>query len=225
MSDFVWKFVMYNVCSINVPTKQEDVIHWHSNSGNLVSIITETKLRFSSRPWIRNKFDGVRVFTSGLDKGFLGAGLAIIMNNFLAHHVCKISEVSNWLLSVKLLFKNKLFVLILGLYTGASLAVCFSQANNVNSMIAKACLNLGLVNSLGGSFYVKTLTWTNSQSMAKTINFLFIFSNLVNAVVDCIVSNVGEFFDTDHWAVFVSVGLGGLLDVQLNFLHKQANKD
>ncbi|KAG9288570.1 hypothetical protein G9A89_008442, partial [Geosiphon pyriformis] len=65
----------------------------------------------------------------------------------------------------------------------------------------------------------------NSHGVAKTINFLFVSSNLVNAVVNCNVCVVEEFFDTDHWAVFVSVGLEELLDVQLIFIHKQANKN
>ncbi|KAG9307770.1 hypothetical protein G9A89_023335 [Geosiphon pyriformis] len=68
-------------------------------------------------------------------------------------------------------------------------------------------------------------TWANSQDMAKIIDFLFISLNLVNAVVDRKVSNVGEFFDTDYHAVFVSVDLGGLLNKQLNSLCKQANRD
>ncbi|KAG9296429.1 hypothetical protein G9A89_015021 [Geosiphon pyriformis] len=115
---------------------------------------------------------------------FLGAGVAIIMNTSLAHHVSKVSKVSGQLLSVKLLFKGKLSVSILGLYAGVSLAACFFQANNINSMIAnmvnkslfvvldgnfnedgsqkcasfKKCLDFGLVYSLDGSFYVKVFT-------------------------------------------------------------------
>ncbi|KAG9307729.1 hypothetical protein G9A89_023294 [Geosiphon pyriformis] len=61
--------------------------------------------------------------------------------------------------------------------------------------------------------------------VAKTIDYVFVLSNLINVILDCGVAGVKEFFDTDHRAVFVSVGLGGLLDVQLNSLHKQANRD
>ncbi|KAG9298951.1 hypothetical protein G9A89_015973 [Geosiphon pyriformis] len=226
--------------SINVPTKQKDIIHWHRDSENLVSIITETKLKFNNKSWIRNKFNEIRIFSSGLNKNFLGAGITIIMNTSLAHHVCKIFKVPGWLFLVKLLFKNKFSVSILGLYVKTSLAVCFFQANDINSVIARAvneslfvvlgsnfnengfqrcasfkrCLDLGLVNFLDGSFFVKMFTWTNFQGMAKTINFLFVSLNLVNAIVDCKVSDVGEFFDTDHHAVFASVSLGGLLNVQ-----------
>ncbi|KAG9300236.1 hypothetical protein G9A89_011309 [Geosiphon pyriformis] len=183
-----------------------------------------------------DKFNGIRVFLSGLDKEFFGAGVAIILNTSLACYVCKISEVPGQLLLVKLLFKNKLFMSILGLYAEVSLAVYFSQANDINSMIAKVvneslfvvlggdfnedgsrksasfrkCLDLGLVNSLGGSSYVKTPTWANSQDVAKTIDFLFVSSNLANVVVSHNVFNIEKFFDTDHQAVFVE--LGGLLD-------------
>ncbi|KAG9294031.1 hypothetical protein G9A89_019369, partial [Geosiphon pyriformis] len=219
------------------------------NSGNLVSIITETKLRSSNRSWIRNKFDSIRVFSSGLDKSFLGTRVVIIINTFLVHHISKISKVPGWLLSIKLLFKNKLSVSILGLYAGTSLAVCFSQSNDINSMIAKVvnefsfvvlsgdfnedgsqkcasfkkCLDLSLVNSLSGSSCFKKSTWVNSWDMVKTINFLFIFLNLVNPVVDREVSDVGKFFDTDYQAVFMSVGLGADEDKWNNFkntIHK-----
>ncbi|KAG9288898.1 hypothetical protein G9A89_019520 [Geosiphon pyriformis] len=54
---------------------------------------------------------------------------------------------------------------------------------------------------------------------------MFVSSNLADAVMDCGVNGIEEYFDTDHKAVYVSVGLGGLLNVQLNSLCKQANKD
>ncbi|KAG9286531.1 hypothetical protein G9A89_014697 [Geosiphon pyriformis] len=182
---------------------------------------------------IADRFDGVWIFTSGVDSGDLGSGVTIIMDISLACHVCKISEAT---------FKNKLSVSILGLYVGVSLLIWFFQAGKINFMIAKAvnesffvildgnfnkngshkcasfkkCFDFGLVNSFGG---------TNSYDVAKTINFLFISSNLVNAVVNCNMCSIGEFFNTDHWAVSVSVDLGGLLNIQLNFLCKQANRD
>ncbi|KAG9284063.1 hypothetical protein G9A89_022837 [Geosiphon pyriformis] len=60
---------------------------------------------------------------------------------------------------------------------------------------------------------------------AKTIDYVFVSSNLVNVISDHGVVGIEEFFDTNYKAVFVSVSLGSLLDVQLNALHKQANKD
>ncbi|KAG9290995.1 hypothetical protein G9A89_012867 [Geosiphon pyriformis] len=176
---------------------------------NLILIVTETKLKGKIHPWIMNKFDGVRIFTLGLDIGHLGSGV----------HVCKILDIPGQLFSIKLLFGNKLSVSIVGLYTGASLKIHFFQASDVNSMIAKAvnesffivlgdnfnkdsshksvsfkkCFELGLVNSLGGS------------SFAKTIDYLFISSNLVNAVVDCDVFVVDEYFNTNHNAISVSI--------------------
>ncbi|KAG9288722.1 hypothetical protein G9A89_004341 [Geosiphon pyriformis] len=218
---------------------------------NLVTIVTETKLRSRVRPWIADKFNGVQVFSSGLDSGHLGAGVAVIMDISLARHVCKISEVPGWLLSIKLLFKGKLSVSILGLYTGASLVVQFSQAGEINSLIAKAvnessfiilggdfnedgshkcasfkrCFDLGLVNSLVGSPAAKMPTWENSKGVRKTIDYVFVSSSLVNAIVHHEVLNVNEHFNTDYQAVLVDLGLGGLLDMHLNSLHKQTNKD
>ncbi|KAG9284844.1 hypothetical protein G9A89_003767 [Geosiphon pyriformis] len=84
------------------------------------------------------RFDGVWVFTSGLNSGYLGASVVIVMNFFLVKHVYKISEVLGRLLYIKLLFKNKLSVSILGLYAGVSLVVWFSQANKINVLIVKA---------------------------------------------------------------------------------------
>ncbi|KAG9299294.1 hypothetical protein G9A89_013942 [Geosiphon pyriformis] len=180
------------------------------------------------------------------DSGYLGVSVAMVIDNSLAKHICKIFEVFGWLISIKLFFKNKISVSILGIYTDAFLAVRFSQAGEINFMIAKAvnksffivlsgnfnkdgshkctsfkkCLNLGLVNSLGGSSYVKTPTWANFRDVAKTIDFLFISLNLVNAVVDRNIFDIGEFFDTNHQTVFMLMSLDRLLDMQLNSLHK-----
>ncbi|KAG9285951.1 hypothetical protein G9A89_002371 [Geosiphon pyriformis] len=198
-----------------------------------------------------NKFVGIQIFTSGLNSGHMGSGIAIIMNNFLAQHVCKVLDIPGQFLSIKLFFKNKLSVLVLGLYAGSSLAVCFFQADDINSLIAKAVnksffvilggdfnedgshksasfrkyFDLGLVNSLSRSLFGKEAMWANSHRVTKIIDYVFMSSSLVNAILDCDVSGVEEYFDTDHKAVSVSVGLGGLLDVQLNSLYKQANKD
>ncbi|KAG9305432.1 hypothetical protein G9A89_021150 [Geosiphon pyriformis] len=224
---------------MNNPAKQKDVIRWHKDMNNLISIVTETKLKGKVRPWIATRFDGVRIFTSGQNSGNLGSGVAIVVDNSLARHVCKVSEVPSWLLSIKLLFKNKLSVSILGLYAGASLAAHFSQANEVNSLIAKAvnessfvvldgdfnedgsrrcasfkkCLDLGMVNSLAGNSLAKSSTWKNSRGVVRTINYVFISSNLVNAI----------YFDTDYQAVCVSVSLGEFLDMHLNALCRQNN--
>ncbi|KAG9302157.1 hypothetical protein G9A89_020591 [Geosiphon pyriformis] len=247
----IWKIATCNVRRMNNSVKQEDVIRWHRDLNNLVLIVTETKLKDKIRPWITSKFDGVQVFTSGLDSGYLGSGVAIVMNNSLARHIFKISEVPSQLLSVRLLFKNKLSVSVLGLYTGASSSVQFSQAGDINSLIAKMvnesffvvlggnfnedgirksasfkkCFDLGLVNVLGGSMLAKTPTWDNSRGVVKTIDYMFISLSLINAVVDHGVTGIENFFDTDYKTVFVFVGLDGLLDSQLNSMCKQANKD
>ncbi|KAG9304048.1 hypothetical protein G9A89_005958 [Geosiphon pyriformis] len=104
----------YNVWGINIPAKQVDVVGWYVNFGNLVSFVTETKLRSSIKSWIANKFEDVHIFTSGLEESFLGAGVAVIMNNSLAQHMSKIEEVSGQVVLVQLLFKGKLSVTVLG---------------------------------------------------------------------------------------------------------------
>ncbi|KAG9296527.1 hypothetical protein G9A89_015119 [Geosiphon pyriformis] len=184
----VWKIATCNVREMNNLAKQENIICWHRDMNNLVSIVTKTKLKDKVWSWIVNKFDGVRVFISSLDSGYLGSGVVIIMNITLAKHVCKVFEMLSRLLSVKLFFKNKLSVSILGLYAGVLVSVCFSQVD-------------------------------------KTIDYVFVSSSLVNAILDRSVTRVDEYFDTDHRTVNVSVGLGSLLDVNLMSLCKQANKN
>ncbi|KAG9305742.1 hypothetical protein G9A89_005140 [Geosiphon pyriformis] len=212
---------------MNNCAKQTDIICWHKDMNNLVSIVTETKLRGMVYLWIADKFDGVCVFTSGLDFGHIRSGVAIIMDSSLAKHVCKISEVSGWLLSIRLLFGNKLSVSILGLYAGAFSLVWFSQASDINFLIAKAVNKTSFV-ILGGDFNEDgshkcasfrkcfDLGLCNSRGVAKTIDYVLVFSSLVNAIVDHDVVGVEDFFDTDHKTVSVSVGLGGLLDANKN---------
>ncbi|KAG9303921.1 hypothetical protein G9A89_005831 [Geosiphon pyriformis] len=65
-----------------------------------------------------NKFEGVRIFSSGLDKSFVETGMAVIINNSLARHVSKVEEVLGCLILVQLLFKGKLLVTFVGLYAG-----------------------------------------------------------------------------------------------------------
>ncbi|KAG9300126.1 hypothetical protein G9A89_000866 [Geosiphon pyriformis] len=178
-------------------SKQEDIICWHKDMNNLVSIVTKTKLKDKVQPWIANKFDNVRVFVSGLNSGYLDSSVVIIMNNALTKHVCKVFKVPGHLLSVKLLFKNRLSVSILGLYAGASVSVCFLQVDEINSLIAKA-VNKSSFMILGGNF--------NKDSSYS-------------------VTRIDEYFDTDHRVVIVFMGLGGLLNVNLMFLHKQMNKN
>ncbi|KAG9302947.1 hypothetical protein G9A89_022364 [Geosiphon pyriformis] len=229
----------------------DNIIHWHKEKNNLVSIFTESKLKEKVYPWIVNKFDGMQVFISGLESGYLSAGVVVVMNSSLAKHVCKISEMPSQLLSIKLLFKNNLSVSILGLYADISLVAWFSQTSNINSLIAKAVnessfiifrddfnedssckytslkkyLDFGLVNVLSGSSCEKSPTWSNFQSVVKTIDYMLISSNLVNVIVGHGVFGIKEYFDTDYQAVLVLVGLGGLLNVHLNSVCKQANKD
>ncbi|KAG9299974.1 hypothetical protein G9A89_009702 [Geosiphon pyriformis] len=209
MSDLVWKIATCNVRRINNPAKQDNII--------------------------TNKFDGVQVFILGLNSDL---GVVIVINNFLAKHISKVSEVSGHLISIKLLFKNRLSVMILGLYADASFTVHFSQANAVNSLIVKAtnkstfivlgdnfnkdgsrkcasfkkCFSLGLVNFLAGSSVAKMPMWENSRGAVKTINYIFVFLSLVNTILCCGVLNVSKHFNTNYCAVSVFIELGRLLD-------------
>ncbi|KAG9307221.1 hypothetical protein G9A89_017049 [Geosiphon pyriformis] len=210
-----------------------NIVHWHISSGNMVSFVAETKLRFSSELWIRNKFDGVQIFTSGLDIGYLSAGVAVIMNNSLAHHVSRVEEVPGHLISIWLLFNGKLLVTILGLYAdafpGTSTFVIlggdFNKNNSGKSASFKFCLGLGLVNSFAKHSLVKMATWSNSRGVEKTIDFILVSGTLSFAVIKHCVNSLSDFFNMDHKSVMILVGLSGLLDVRLNGLCKQANKD
>ncbi|KAG9291740.1 hypothetical protein G9A89_012025 [Geosiphon pyriformis] len=145
-----------------------------------------------------NKFNGFRVFTSELNSGHMGSNITIVMNTFLARHVYKVFEVPGQLLFIKLLFKNKLSVSILGLYASAFLVAWFSQTGEINSLIAKTVNESSFI-ILGGDF--------NED------------------VMDHNVVDVNKHFDTNHWAVSVSVGLSSLLNTQLNSLCRQANRN
>ncbi|KAG9291772.1 hypothetical protein G9A89_012057 [Geosiphon pyriformis] len=120
--------------------------------------LTEYIDKLAKRPWVKDRFDGVWVFTSGLYMGFLGAGVAIIMDVSLAWH-------------------NKLSVLILELYAGASLVVWFSQAGNINSLIVKTVNESSFV-ILGGDFNEDGF---RSADESKWIDFKYAIST--NAVM------------------------------------------
>ncbi|KAG9289757.1 hypothetical protein G9A89_014492 [Geosiphon pyriformis] len=175
---------MCNVRSINVSAKQEDVVCWHKDSGNIILVIMETKLRPNIMHWIMNRFNGVQIFTSGLDISFFDTGVAIIMDNFLVCHVFKVEEISSCVVSVHFLFKDKTSVLIVSLYAGASSGVRFSLVSEVNFFIVWMvnsstfvvlggdfnknrfrkstsfgfCSNLSLVNFFGGHFLASAPT-------------------------------------------------------------------
>ncbi|KAG9305206.1 hypothetical protein G9A89_010714 [Geosiphon pyriformis] len=95
MTSFIWKIAMCNVRGMNNPAKQENIFHWHKESGSLILIVTETKLCSGSQSWIMKRFEGVWVFTSGLDVGFHGAGVAIFVNDSLGRHVSKVEEIKD----------------------------------------------------------------------------------------------------------------------------------
>ncbi|KAG9295905.1 hypothetical protein G9A89_006644 [Geosiphon pyriformis] len=197
MISLVWKIATCNVQSINNPAKQDDIICWHKKLNNLISIIM-------------NKYDGFWVFTSGLDSGHMDSGVAIVMNIFLVKHVYKVSEVPGQLLSIKLLFKNKLSAgevnSLIAKAVNESFFIILDGNFNKNSlhksMSFKKCLDLGLVNSLSDSPVVKSFTWENLRGVKKTIDFMLVSSNLVNAVVD---HNVVDSANDSKWKNFKDV--------------------
>ncbi|KAG9304409.1 hypothetical protein G9A89_019971 [Geosiphon pyriformis] len=147
------------------------------------------------------------IFTSGLDSGFLGAGVLIVMNSSLVKHVCKAGEINS--LIAKAVNESSFVVL------GGD----FNEDGSHKCASFKKCFDLSLINSFGGSSFVKSPTWCNSHDITKTLDYVFISSNLVNVVVDCGVNSIEDYFNTNHKAVYVSAELGGLLDVSFWF-HK-----
>ncbi|KAG9293692.1 hypothetical protein G9A89_019029 [Geosiphon pyriformis] len=190
---------------------------------NMVFFLTKTKLRASTGPWIKNKFENIRIFTSGLEKGFLDASVAVVMNSSLAQHVLKVEKISGQVISVYLLFKNKLSVIFQGLYAGASAKTHFAQAVNVNLLISKVVNNSSFV-VVGENFNedgarrcasfrkCSDLKLRNFQGVEKTIDYVFVSEVLSSAVVGHSVVSVFEFFETDHDMVGTSVGLGSLVN-------------
>ncbi|KAG9307279.1 hypothetical protein G9A89_017107 [Geosiphon pyriformis] len=169
-----------------------------------------------------------QMFSSGLASGYMDANVAIVMNRSLAKHMYKISEIPGCLLCIRLLFKNKLLVSILGLYAGVSLAVQFFQADEINCLIAKAVNEFSFV-ILSGDFnedgFHMCASFKKCFDLGLMIDYVFVSLNLVNAIIQCNVFVVSKHFDMDHKAVSMSLGLGGFLDMQLHSLYKQANKN
>ncbi|KAG9307425.1 hypothetical protein G9A89_017255 [Geosiphon pyriformis] len=215
------------VFDASVIGKMEDTLK------NLAITIMGFSAKMDNAGLIMNKFDEMRILFSGVDKDFLGVGVAIILNNSLAYYVAKIKEVPGHLISIRFLFKGKLLVTILGLYTGASAKARFGQSSVINSFIARAvnsstfvvlggnfnengskkstnfefCSKLGLVNTFGGHSLVNALTWDNSRGAMKVIDYIFVSGCLSSAVAGHKVTSVSDFFDTDHNSVMVSIGL------------------
>ncbi|KAG9284984.1 hypothetical protein G9A89_009794 [Geosiphon pyriformis] len=175
---------MCNVRGMNNSTKQENI------------------LRSKVHLWIANKFNGVCVFTSGLDSEYLGSGIVIVINSSLTKHVYKVFEVPSQLLSIRFFFKNKLSVLVLGLYTGVLSGIQFLQIGKINSLITKT-VNESFFIVLGSNFNEDGLQ--KCASFKKHINLGLVNSLMdINVVVDRDVIDVRNHFDTDHQAVFVS---------------------
>ncbi|KAG9287986.1 hypothetical protein G9A89_017581 [Geosiphon pyriformis] len=173
------------------------------------------------------------------------------MNSSLACYVSKIENISGQVISVWLLFKDKLSVAVLGLYASASAVNRFGQASEINSFIAKAvnsstfvvldgdfnenssrksvsfkfCSDLDLVNLFTRHLLVNASTWNNSRDVKRFIDFIFVNKSLSSVVTGHQIELTSNFFNTDHNAVLVLIDLGSLLDTSLNSECKQANRD
>ncbi|KAG9304509.1 hypothetical protein G9A89_020073 [Geosiphon pyriformis] len=176
---------------------QEDIVYWHIESGNMII----------------NRFDGVKIFFSGLDKGFLGAEVAIILNNFLTRHVVKIEEVLGHLISIRLLFKSKLSSSVINSFIVKAvnssiftvLSGDFNENKSKKSANFKFCSELDLVNA-----------FSNLRGAMKVIDYIFVSGCLLLAMVGHKIISVSDFFDTDYNAVVMSIDLGGFLDANRN---------
>ncbi|KAG9290044.1 hypothetical protein G9A89_010350 [Geosiphon pyriformis] len=183
---------------------------------NLSIIVMGLLAKIDNASLIMNKFDEVRIFFSSLDKGFFGAGVVIIMNNFLAYYV----------------FKGKILVVILGLYVGASAKTRFGQACEINSLIVKT-VNFFTFAVLSENFNEnrsrKSVSFKFYLNLGlgakKIIDYIFVNKSLLSTVAGHKVVSVSDFFDTNHNAVLVLVSLRSFLDTWLNGVCIQTNKD
>ncbi|KAG9294980.1 hypothetical protein G9A89_017774 [Geosiphon pyriformis] len=139
---------------------------------------------------IINKFEGVHIFTSGLDSKFLGTGVAVIMNNFLAQHVFKMEEMPGHVISVQLLFKGKLLVMILDLVASTS---DFFNTDHKTVMVLVGLEELldfhlnellvaKVVKSLQSGDFVRTALLLNAWFIADKIRALEVQNMLDNGV-------------------------------------------
>ncbi|KAG9290642.1 hypothetical protein G9A89_011605 [Geosiphon pyriformis] len=205
--------VMGLLAKIDNADLQEDIVWWHRESKNMMSIII-------------NRFDEVCIFTSGLDNRFLGAEVVIVMNNSLTQHVSKVKEISGHVISVCLLFKGKILVsVVVNSSNFVVLSGNFNKGKSIKSASFGFCLSLGLVNSFGGHFLAEASMWSNLKGIEKVIDHIFVSGSLILAVASHRVESMTEFFNTDYKAVSVSVGLGGLLDMRLDGICRNTNRD
>ncbi|KAG9294435.1 hypothetical protein G9A89_001940 [Geosiphon pyriformis] len=83
----------------------------------------------------------------------------------------------------------------------------FNEDDSCRCASFKKSLDLGLVNSLSRSPFAKMPTWCNFHGAFKTIDYVLVSSNLINVIVYHSVDDVGNFFNTDHSVVSISVAI------------------
>ncbi|KAG9296542.1 hypothetical protein G9A89_015134 [Geosiphon pyriformis] len=113
------------------------------------------------------------------------------------------------------------------------LELCLINIKNnlVSNIVMKASSDeftsdkTAMVSVLFAPFEVVKLKNMLEGLSALVLSLLTCFDSLVLAGVNCGVAGVKDYFNTNHKVVSVSVSLGELLDVWLNSLRKQTNKD
>ncbi|KAG9290825.1 hypothetical protein G9A89_010974 [Geosiphon pyriformis] len=188
MNSLVWKVSMCN----------------HIDVGNMISVVTETKLRGKVYLWIINKFDGF---------GYLDSSVAIIMNVSLVQYMCKVFEVPDQLISVKLLFRDKLLVTVLGLYARATLKKRLAYLHVINLIMAKTLNGSTFVvlsrnfneNDFGHSTSFKKFLdlglLDSLQNVQKCIDFILVSNSLHSFFFNQYVYYPVEFFNFDYLVV------------------------
>ncbi|KAG9306907.1 hypothetical protein G9A89_000775 [Geosiphon pyriformis] len=116
------------------------------NLGNMISIVTKTKLRSNIKLWIINKFNGVQVFITD-------AGVAIIMDTFLAQHVSKIDKIpvntfDEYLLTKATTWSNSKSVERVIDFILVWLAIDGAEASKIDSIILTGVSSMELIKHL-----------------------------------------------------------------------------
>ncbi|KAG9296302.1 hypothetical protein G9A89_014894 [Geosiphon pyriformis] len=150
------------------------------------------------------------VFTSGLESGYLGLGVAIIMNVFLVQHMCKVSEVSvlglygDVTLEKRLAYSHVINSMVAETLNGSIFVVLsgdFNENDSGRSVSFKKFLDLDLLDSLYGSLLHKLSTWFNSRGVQKCIDFILVNDGLRSSSFNQQVYCLDEFFDFDYLVI------------------------
>ncbi|KAG9302894.1 hypothetical protein G9A89_022310 [Geosiphon pyriformis] len=160
-----------------------------------------------------HRFDGVWVFTSGLKSGHLDAGVVVILDSSLAKHMSRVFKAGKI---------NSFIVKAVNESSFIILSRNFNEDDSHKCASFRKCADLGLVDFLAGSLAIKEPTWTNFKGFMKTIDFIFVSSNLVNAIVHQeVLENAGE----DKWNNFKNAMMANAAMFLNEFVAASRNND